>query len=86
MAEGKCTCTILFFASAAEAVGLREKTVLFENGSTLGDVIEHLVDMFPALASIQQTCAFALNEMLVQPDTEISDGCTIAVLPPVSGG
>ena len=86
MAEDKYTCTILFFASAAEAFGLRETTISVDSGSTLADVIAHIAKMSPALASIQQTCAFAINETLVQSDTVITDGCTIAVLPPGSGG
>jgi|TARA_B110000116_G_C16753209_1_gene544452 molybdopterin converting factor subunit 1 len=86
LAEDNYTCRILFFASAAEALGLRETTISVDSGSTVADVVGHVAKTSPALALIQQTCAFAINETLVQADTVITDGCTIAVLPPVSGG
>jgi len=85
LVEDKLKCKILFFAQAAEAVGERERTVSIESGSTIADVFEHIANTCPALVLLQQTCAFAIDEKLVQADTEVTDGCTVAVLPPVRG-
>ena len=86
LAEDKLSCKVLFFAAAAEAVGEREQTITVGIGSTVADVFDHFASMHTALTSLQQTCAFAIDEKLVHIDTEVTDGCTMAVLPPVSGG
>ena len=74
---------MLFFAAAAEAVGKRQQIVTLERGATIADVV---AEIHPSLAALQHACAFAIDERLVQGSEEVIDGCTIAVLPPVSGG
>ncbi|MBC8522509.1 MoaD/ThiS family protein [PVC group bacterium] len=86
MADGKVTCTILFFASASEAAGERERLVSLDEGSTVADVFAKVSQDCQPLAALKSSCAFAIDEKIVQGDTEITDGCTVAVLPPVSGG
>jgi len=86
LAEDKLTCKILFFASAAEAAGHREQAVEVSVGATVADVFLEVSKESQSLAALQHICAFAIDEQLVQSDTEVTDGCTIAVLPPVSGG
>jgi molybdopterin converting factor subunit 1 len=84
--EDKLTCKILFFAAAADAAGQREQTVSIERGSTIADVFAKLSAKSPTLHKLERTCAFALDEKLVHADTEVTNGCTVALLPPVSGG
>ena len=86
MAEDKVTCKILFFAAAAEASGQREKIVEVSVGATVADVFASLSAESPTLHSLRKYCAFAIDEKVVQADTVVTNGCTIAVLPPVSGG
>jgi molybdopterin converting factor small subunit len=74
---------VLFFAAAAEAVGKRQQIVTLERGATIADVV---AEIHPSLAALQYACAFAIDEKLMPIDTKLTDGCTIAVLPPVSGG
>ena len=86
MADGNVTCTLLFFAAAAEAVGERRMTITLSENSTVADVFAKVSKECQPLADLQTICAFAIDEELVQGETAVSDGCTIAVLPPVSGG
>ncbi|MBC8202525.1 MAG: molybdopterin converting factor subunit 1 [Planctomycetes bacterium] len=86
MAENNITCKVLFFASAAEATGQREQTVEVALGATVAELFAILSSESPALQQLQKICAFAIEEKLVHADTEITESCTIAVLPPVSGG
>jgi molybdopterin converting factor subunit 1 len=86
LAEDKVTCKILFFAAAAEASGQREKIVEASVGATVADVFASLSAESPTLHSLRKYCAFAIDEKVVQADTVVTNGCTIAVLPPVSGG
>jgi len=84
LADDKLTCTVLFFAAAAEAAGERQVRITLEKGATVRDAFEACAN--DALRSLSEICAFAMDETIVQDDAEVADGCTIAVLPPVSGG
>ena len=84
MADDKLTCTVLFFAAAADAAGKRQMEITLDRGATVRDVIESCAN--EALESLCKVCAFAIDEKLMPIDTKLTDGCTIAVLPPVSGG
>lgn len=77
---------MLFFAAAAEATGWREQTLTIPAGSTIAEAVESVTQDCHSFNTIQSICAFALDERLVQGTEEVVDGCTIAVLPPVSGG
>jgi molybdopterin converting factor subunit 1 len=86
LVDDDVTCTMLFFAAAADAMDSRDQTLTIPMGSTVGDAFETVSKECHALASLQSICAFAIDEQLVQASTKVTDGCTIAVLPPVSGG
>ena len=84
MADDKLTCRVLFFAAAADAAGKRQCEITIEHGATVQDVFESCAN--DALLSLREICAFAMDEAIVPKEVEVTDGCTIAVLPPVSGG
>ncbi|MDP7008965.1 MAG: molybdopterin converting factor subunit 1 [Phycisphaerales bacterium] len=86
MEESNIQCTVLFFAAAAEATGERELQLSLPFGSTVADAFEELVRSCSSLQKLQQSCALAVDEKIVPMDTSLTDGCTIAILPPVSGG
>ncbi len=86
MAEGDLKCTVLFFAVASQAMGCRKKDISMQHGSTVGNVFDSLSNACEELAALAPICAFALDGQLTSRNTTIHDGCTIAILPPVSGG
>ena len=45
-----------------------------------------LMDTAPKLGDLDRTIAFAIDDRLVNRDTTLQNGHTLALLPPVSGG
>jgi molybdopterin converting factor subunit 1 len=77
---------VLFFGAAADRAGLRQTEVSVDSGTTLAEIWSVLTDMYPDLAPMRDTLAFAVNGEYARMDDAISPGDEVAVLPPVSGG
>ncbi len=77
---------ILAFATAAEALGGREHDLELPDGGTVGDLLERLAGQAPELAELSSRLALAIDGELVGPEAALTDGCELALLPPVSGG
>ncbi len=86
LAGSDITVTVLFFAAAADAAGCRERTMTFPAGTTTGAAVDAVVAEIPDLASIRGSCAMAIDRRVVGSDADLTAGCTLAILPPVSGG
>lgn len=86
MEEDNLTCTVLFFAAAAEAVGCDNQELTLQSGSTVSDVFDSFAQNHPQFAAMKRSCAVALNSTLCSSTTPLHEGCTVAFLPPVSGG
>ena len=86
MAGDKLTCRILLFAAAADAVGCRETSLSLPIDATAGDVFSAIASTHEAFAEIKNQCAVAFDHQRCSNSTRLSDGCTVAILPPVSGG
>ena len=79
-------CTVLFFAHAAEAAGVRKRELDLPPGATAGDAIDILCAAHPGLGALRSGLAVSVNERYVAPETVLEDGQTLALIPPVSGG
>jgi molybdopterin converting factor subunit 1 len=86
LADGEIKCKVLFFAAAAQAMDCREQEITVQQYATAGDVLELLAENCEPFAALSSTCALAVDRQLSKRDTQLCDGCTIAILPPVSGG
>lgn len=78
--------TVLLFASLREAAGTGEAAIFLTDGSHLRDVWPCLLEQFPALEGRDAALAWAVNHAYAKPDAMLSDGDTVAALPPISGG
>ena len=78
--------TFVFFAQARELVGASQLTRQLPEGSTLLDAKQNVLQLHPELAGLFAHCTFAVNREYSQDATELSDGCEIGCIPPVSGG
>lgn len=78
--------TIKCFASIREVVGANEVLIDLENGSTTSDVLQTLVKEFPALKSIIDSTAVAVNMNYITEPVEVKETDVVAILPPISGG
>ncbi|MBC8309976.1 MAG: MoaD/ThiS family protein [Phycisphaerales bacterium] len=86
MEDGEIKCNVMLFASAAEAIGCRDKVMMMPIGSTAGDLFDTLAGDNEQFLALKEWCAIAIDKQLCPADTPLEDGCTIAFLPPVSGG
>ena len=77
---------VLFFASLADLMGERRRTVSLPVGASIADALADLSDDVPELASRAPHVSYAVNEAFVSADTLLSDGDELALIPPVSGG
>jgi molybdopterin converting factor small subunit len=76
----------MFFAGASQAMGCREKEIFLPANATVGDAFDLLARECSQLQALSASCALAVQGKLVDRTTMLHDGCTFAILPPVSGG
>ena len=78
--------TVRLFASHREAAGVAQIVVDLPAGARAGDAFAACRRVHPALPATDSGVAFAINRAFAGPETELSDGDEVAVLPPVAGG
>lgn len=79
-------CTVLLFAQLAEALNTRQLTIDLPDDSTVGNALDLLADQYEAIASMRDSIAVAVDEAYTGIRTTLTPNCTIALIPPVSGG
>lgn len=77
---------VLFFASLADRLRVREIEIELPLKSCVGDAMELLAGRYPELAAARATLAVAVNLAYVDSGEVLADGDELAVIPPVSGG
>jgi molybdopterin synthase sulfur carrier subunit len=78
--------TVLLFAQLADATGTDLIDLELPDGSTVRDALDLLSARHEPIAAMRDRIAVAVNEQYEHPDATLPDGCTIALIPPVSGG
>lgn len=77
---------LLAFASAGEALGRSELEISLPNGSRVADLRRYLDREHPEIRPLWSRLAIAVGGELASPETPLSEGAEVALLPPVSGG
>lgn len=80
------TVTVLLFASIAEAAGARRIELPLQPGDTVRSVRDRLVGARPAIERFIPNLMYAVGEEYAELDDTLTDGATLALIPPVSGG
>ena len=78
------TITVRYFAGFREHAGVGEETVSVP-AATAGDVYEFLKDRHGSEEPLGH-CKVAINDEMVDWNTEVVDGDTVLLFPPVAGG
>jgi molybdopterin synthase catalytic subunit len=78
--------TALLFGQAREWAGSSSIDLVLAAPATVESAFEQLKTMHPKLGEMQRSLLFAVNEEYAAPSHPLSEGDSIAVLPPVSGG
>ncbi len=79
-------CKVLLFAQLADLAEDGCLTIQLPNGATVGDAMDMLCSEHGNIAKMRTHLAVAVDEVYKGPAAELEDGCTIALIPPVSGG
>jgi molybdopterin converting factor subunit 1 len=79
---------LLYFAKGREVVGKSEEILSLEAGSTTANLWDILIQRYPKLKDIMNSCVFAVNQQYVPKDAsqELHSGDEVAIIPPLSGG
>jgi molybdopterin converting factor subunit 1 len=77
---------IRLFARAKDLVGADSIDVSVPAGATVADLRRQLAVTWPALASLLERSALAVNEELADDALTVPANAEVALLPPVSGG
>ena len=77
---------VLLFGPAREIVGEERTTVELGAPASAGEVIDALVDRYPALSDLVTRSRIVVDRAYVEPDTPVSAENEVAIIPPVGGG
>lgn len=80
------TITVRYFAAAREKAQKREERVTLPDGATVKTLLDTLFAKSPALASLSKSLRVAVDEEFAPPETPLTDGVEVALIPPVAGG
>lgn len=75
-----------YYGILGHVCGTRAEQLQDADIVTVGDAIDCLVRRHSGLEHHREHMAYAVGEELIQENTPLSDGCVLALLPPVSGG
>ncbi|HKO96925.1 MAG TPA: molybdopterin converting factor subunit 1 [Pyrinomonadaceae bacterium] len=78
--------SVLFFGAARDIVGHNERELRLTGETTASQVLERILEQFPALRRFGNSLLLAVNQEYAREDREVKDGDELAIFPPVSGG
>jgi molybdopterin synthase sulfur carrier subunit len=78
--------TLKLFAAYQEAYGCSEVQLHLPAGSSVGTVLEKVLQTHPELERWRSVTRFGVNLQLVPPETLLRTGDEVVLIPPVSGG
>jgi molybdopterin converting factor subunit 1 len=79
-------CEVLLFAQLRESIGENQIAIELADNATVRDALEALAALHEPIASMQGRLAIAVDQKYQSMSARLRDGCTIALIPPVSGG
>ncbi len=77
---------LLAFATASDALGTEEREIEVAEGFTVEDLQGWLGERYPDLAPLWPRLAIAVDGEICSRQRVLTEGCEVALLPPVSGG
>lgn len=79
-------CTVLFFAQARDLAKRDSMRIELPDNALVRDAMDAIMGEHSALLPLRDRLAVAVDERYARLDSPLRDGCTIALIPPVSGG
>jgi molybdopterin converting factor subunit 1 len=78
--------SVKLFARARDLAGAAAVTVELPDGATVGDLRRRLASLYPALTSLLERSALAVQDEFADDGLTLPLDAEVALLPPVSGG
>jgi MoaE-MoaD fusion protein len=78
--------TVLYFAAARERAGTSSETLRVPEGTTVGGLMDTLIQRHPELRSVRGFVRIAVNQEFADDDARVPAGAEVALIPPVAGG
>jgi len=78
--------TVLFFASVRAQIGRKEVELKVPEGTTVGDLKEELIQLYPEAEDVLRSMLAAVNREFSDQETVVPPGAKIAFFPHVGGG
>ena len=85
-AKSEITVTVHLFSAPRKFTGKSEIEVSLPKGAKLSELIEHLSEEYPGLSKYLPYSKLAVNHAISTAEAILSNGDTVAFLPPVGGG
>ena len=82
----KIEVKVKLFAIYQEAFNKSELALKLAPETTVGAVLQSLLEQKPNLAQWQEVTRFGVNLQFVDANTVLQDGDEVVLIPPVSGG
>jgi len=80
------TVTVHFYSYFKDLTGCEKTTEEVQPGSTLGDLVEVLVERFPKLAAMRKSTLIAVGVEYQPRDYALRPGDEVSLFPPGQGG
>ena len=77
---------VLFFGHYSDYFPGGQLTLALAENATVRDLANALSIQNSRLSNLSAHCRFAVDEEYASLEQSLKDGCTVAVLPPMSGG
>lgn len=86
MTQPLITVSVKLFAAYQEAYGVSELSLELPQGSPVARVGDRLRADHPELQQWQALTCYGINLQFVSPETPLTEGDQVVLIPPVSGG
>jgi molybdopterin converting factor subunit 1 len=80
------TVRVLFFSVLRDLTGVAELELDLPRAAAMGDLLGRLFERWPRLREWEGSLLLAINHDYVTVDAVLSEGCEVAIMPPVQGG
>jgi molybdopterin converting factor subunit 1 len=77
---------VLYFALARDLTSTRSEAINVPEGTSVRELVRSLGALHPALGKLKDSVKCSVNLSIVTPETTLTDGDEVGVLPPVAGG
>jgi molybdopterin synthase sulfur carrier subunit len=86
MNQGNINVKLKLFAAYQEAYGCSEIQLKLPEKTTVVDILEQAIALYPELEKWRSLTRFGVNLQFVDANTYLKDGDEVVLIPPVSGG